>query len=129
MISPRRHYLHPLCYSSAHAIHGVEASRGFSTSQPGSLEDFKKEAQQFVSESKFFNFFRRSDRRVIGSLGMNKHFGIAFVRKQDPRLSLAEHDLLKIEKLDVCWWQNIDQRIHTNVYNHTEETLYHHLTR
>ena len=47
----------------------------------------------------------------------------------DLRLSLSEKKLGEVEKLDVCWWEDMDQCNHINVYNHTEQTLNHNLTQ
>lgn len=133
LVSPIVRFLHPSCYSMAHGIHGLPMSHGFSSPSPSSLDpsEYRTLAQNFVFESRYFNFWRGSCRMLISSLDMNKRFGMAFARTQglDARLSLSEADLDRIDRLTVLWRDDVDQRIHINVYSHTEQTLFHHLTR
>ncbi|KAI3475504.1 hypothetical protein L1887_63128 [Cichorium endivia] len=133
LVSPSARFLHPSCYSMAHGIHGLPMSHGFSSPTPSSLDpsEYRTLAQNFVFESRYFNFWRASYRMLISSLDMNKRFGMAFARKQglDDRLSLSEADLERIDRLTVQWRDDMDQRIHINVFSHTEQTLFHHLTR
>lgn len=80
---------HPLNWSYGHAIHGWLMSHGFNTPKPKYLKDMNKMAQNFTFESRFFNWWRVGDRRLIAGLDVNKSFGVEFARKQsvDERLS------------------------------------------
>ena len=137
---------HPLSYSYGHAIHGALMNHGFSQPWPVSLtsRSTKTLAQDFVLESRWFDYWRGSQRRIISSLDLNKHFGVgfsshlqdhAFVNVDVERarklksLSLRQKDLAKIEPLNMSWRSDMDQCIHINVYNPTEQALFRHLTQ
>ena len=105
LVSPALHYQHPFCYLLAHTIHGIPISHGFSNPLPSSLSKQSILAQNFVFESRWFNFWRGSQKRLIASFDMNKRFDIAFARRQtlNPGLALSEDKLHNIKKLEVCW--------------------------
>ena len=108
-------------------------SYGFSTQHPTSLQsDFNKTAQNVWIKSWYFNAWRRATRKTIASLNQNKNFGIAFAWKMatiEPSISLDKDNLRQIEKVQVRWQDETNPLIHINVYNHTEQALYDHLTR
>ena len=105
---------HPCQYLIGHAIHGIPLSHGFSDSTLDSINaQWKKMAQNFNFELRYFNYWRHGNWRTIASLDLNKSFGIAFskLQKLDKQLLFTKEELKSLAEKKVGWRADMDQQV------------------